>query len=246
MRLLVSVRSAAEAMTALEGGAEIVDAKEPSRGSLGAVSLPVLQEIDHAVPADLPLSVALADPATPRAAADAVEAVARAVRSRDELYVKLGLAGVRQAEAAEALLAATVGAAARLHVRASVIAVAYADYAAAGAPSPAVMSGLAAHTGARGVLIDTFSKGGADLFAHLAEAELRSWVERAGGAGLLVALAGSLSVGGVRRAARLPADIIGVRGAACAGGREGRVDASRVRQLRASLEPTISAHAGTL
>ena len=37
MRLLVSVRSAAEARAALSGGADIIDAKEPSLGSLGAV-----------------------------------------------------------------------------------------------------------------------------------------------------------------------------------------------------------------
>ena len=35
MRLLVSVRSAAEVRPALAGGADIIDAKEPSLGSLG-------------------------------------------------------------------------------------------------------------------------------------------------------------------------------------------------------------------
>ena len=36
--LLVSVRSAAEAITALEAGADVIDVKEPSRGALGAAS----------------------------------------------------------------------------------------------------------------------------------------------------------------------------------------------------------------
>ncbi len=35
-RLLVSVRSAAEAEIALSAGADLIDVKEPSRGSLGA------------------------------------------------------------------------------------------------------------------------------------------------------------------------------------------------------------------
>ena len=35
MRLLVSVRSAEEVSAALAGGADIIDAKEPERGSLG-------------------------------------------------------------------------------------------------------------------------------------------------------------------------------------------------------------------
>ena len=34
--LLVSVRSAAEALSALAGGADVIDVKEPNRGSLGA------------------------------------------------------------------------------------------------------------------------------------------------------------------------------------------------------------------
>ena len=35
MRLLVSVRSADEALVAARGGVDFIDAKEPSRGALG-------------------------------------------------------------------------------------------------------------------------------------------------------------------------------------------------------------------
>ena len=45
MRLLVSVRSAAEVAAALAGGADIIDAKEPSRGGLGAVDPEDLEAI---------------------------------------------------------------------------------------------------------------------------------------------------------------------------------------------------------
>ena len=69
-------------------------------------------------------------------------------------------------------------------------------------------------TGADGVLLDTWGKDGGDLFHHMAEPALRAWIEQARAAGLLVALAGSLSAEGVRAAAGLPADIVGVRGAA--------------------------------
>ena len=58
MRLLVSVRSAAEVGAAVAGGADIVDAKEPATGSLGAVSRRVLREIALGLPADVPLSIA--------------------------------------------------------------------------------------------------------------------------------------------------------------------------------------------
>jgi uncharacterized protein (UPF0264 family) len=39
MRLMISVLSAEEAMEAIAGGAQILDVKNPSEGSLGAQSL---------------------------------------------------------------------------------------------------------------------------------------------------------------------------------------------------------------
>jgi (5-formylfuran-3-yl)methyl phosphate synthase len=94
---------------------------------------------------------------------------------------------------------------------------------------------MAAEVGARGVLLDTWSKEGRDLFTWIAIHEVERWLEQSRRRGLLTALAGSLTVDGVRRAAGLPADVIGVRGAACAGGRSGRVDEGRVRALAAAL-----------
>ncbi len=61
MRLLVSVRTEHEVAAALAGGADIIDAKEPARGSLGPVSPEVLQAIAARVPESMPLSVALGD-----------------------------------------------------------------------------------------------------------------------------------------------------------------------------------------
>jgi uncharacterized protein (UPF0264 family) len=235
MRLLVSVRSVAEIGPALAGGAEIIDAKEPSLGPLGAVSLPTLREIARCLPSGVPLSVALGDPGSVANVEEAIAGVDGAVARRDQLYVKVGLAGTRDPGAAEELLVAALHASARAASRPAVIAVASADYEAAGAPAREVVSRVAARASARGVLIDTWRKDGRDLFAHVAEGELRRWVGEARAAGLLVALAGSLSADGVRRAALLPADIVGVRGAACAGGREGEVVEERVRQLRSVL-----------
>ena len=47
--LLVSVRSAAEALTALAGGAALIDAKEPASGSLGRADDAVIRDIVTAV-----------------------------------------------------------------------------------------------------------------------------------------------------------------------------------------------------
>ena len=235
MRLLVSVRSAAEVAAAVAGGADIVDAKEPDRGSLGAVSPPVLRAIVEALPAGTPLSVALGDLRDPSGVPTAIQTV-DAIRQRPrELFVKLGLAGVRDAAMARAVLAAAVQAARAGSLRPGVVAVAYADHDAAGALAGDVVSAMAAEVGARGVLLDTWTKDGRDLFAWTRPEDVRRWVERSKQRGLLTALAGSLSTDGVRQAGRLSADIVGVRGAACAGGRAGAVEETLVRALAAAV-----------
>ena len=50
MQLLVSVADAADAVAAIEGGADIIDAKDPSRGPLGPVSAAALDAILAAAP----------------------------------------------------------------------------------------------------------------------------------------------------------------------------------------------------
>jgi hypothetical protein len=75
------------------------------------------------------------------------------------------------------------------------------------------------------------------------EPALRAWIRQARAAGLLVALAGSLAIEGVRAVAELPADIVGVRGAACIGGRAGVVSEGRVADLKAALAAGIAAGA---
>ena len=45
MHLLVSVRSAEEAASALAGGADVIDAKDPAAGTLGPVAAQVFREM---------------------------------------------------------------------------------------------------------------------------------------------------------------------------------------------------------
>ena len=60
-KLLVSVRSANEAEAALDGGADLIDVKEPHHGALGRTSVKVLREIAVAVAGRTPLSAALGE-----------------------------------------------------------------------------------------------------------------------------------------------------------------------------------------
>jgi len=230
MQLLVSVRSAAEAKAAIAGGADVVDAKEPDAGALGAVSIDVLREIAAVVHADVPLSAAIGD-----ASDDAiVERTACAFAAAGVGFVKVGFAGVTsEARVAAFASAAQRGVAAGSGARCGVVLVGYADADPSASVTAAALVEIAARTGARGVLLDTAQKNGRGLRALFDRDTLRAFVARAHTAGLFAALAGKLTANDLPFVRDLGADIAGVRGAACEGGRTGRVTADRVRILRA-------------
>lgn len=228
MQLLVSAATDADARAALDGGADIVDAKDPAAGALGAVAPDTLRAIVRAVGRVRPVGAALGDAAneddTERAAREAVLAGAT--------YVKFGFAGVGDPRRVARLLAAAVrgaGGAGR------VVATAYGDWGRVGAVEPFALVECAARAGAHGVLMDTALKSEPPLLALLATDELARWTAAGRDASLLVALAGRLSLGDIAAVRDLGADVAGVRGAACVGGRGGRVSATLVRALHQAL-----------
>ncbi len=219
--LLVSVRSADEARAAVEGGASVVDVKEPDRGPLGRADVEVWRAVRAAVPAPIPVSVALGelrdrandDPADDRSFAGIA-------------FRKLGLAGSGPGWAdrwAEARRAGPSGP--------RWVAVAYADWSTAGAPHPdAVLAAALDADDCRGVLVDTWDK------SRSSPVEVSpywsGWVARARRSGRLVALAGGLDLRAIARLAPLRPDLFAVRGAACVGAnRRGTVDAGLVAAL---------------
>jgi (5-formylfuran-3-yl)methyl phosphate synthase len=235
MKLLVSVRSAAEVTAALAGGADIIDAKEPSRGSLGAVSPEVLTEIVARVPRHVSMSVVLGDVASPQEVVSAITCL-QLVRRPASLYLKLGFAGVPSEDEIERLVATAVAASSQNTAAPLVVAVAYADAIHAGTAPPDAISRLAARAGATGILIDTHTKDGKGLLSWIEPLTLKRWVARARSAGLMTAVAGGLSLDDLSRIFPAAPDVIGLRGAACDGGREGRINQARVRALRLRLD----------
>ena len=195
MRLLVSVASATEASAALAGGADIIDAKNPLAGALGAVSTTVLREIHRAVAGARPLTAALGDAADEAA----IECAARVFAATGATLVKVGFAGIDRADRAVTLATAAVrGARAGSRGRAGVIVVAYADADSAGSLPPAVLAAVGRRAGAAGVLLDTADKAGPGLRALLDPRALAAWVAAAHDRGLMVALAGKLAAGDSR------------------------------------------------
>lgn len=241
MRLLVSVRSADEVGAALAGGAEIIDVKEPARGALGEADPEVVRAVEGRLPPAVPLSVALGDPPDEAAVRAAVARLSPR-RQHGEVILKLGFAGASDRQGVVDRLAAALDQA-RCIGSPAIVAVAYADCTCAPAPSPADVLRASARTGAAGVLIDTFVKDGRDLFASISLQALAEWIAEARACGLLVAVAGSLGPDGIARVVGAGPDVIGVRGAACEGGRLGRVSAERVRELRSAIASTGGAPA---
>ena len=228
MLLLVSVASADEAATAVAGGADIIDAKDPAAGPLGAVRLDVLSQIVSTAGAARLVTAALGD------AADhaAIERAAFGAASAGAGFVKIGFAGVAgKAQAASLLAAAGHGAASGGDGRCGVVAVAYADADAVASLNPDELLDAAAAAGSAGVLLDTAHKNGPGLRGLIGDEAVSAWVARAHRHGLMVALAGRLQLDDLDFVREAGADIAGVRGAACDGGRAGRISVEKVRAL---------------
>ena len=200
-------------------------------GALGAVALPIFRDMCAMVGARAPISAALGDLAS---AAEA-EALARAYAFAGASFAKIGFAGMTSPARVEQILTAAVhGAAERPESIATcaIVAVAYADARGVDAIEADALIQCAVRSGVRGVLLDTAMKEGPGLGELVEPAWLKTWVADARSAGLWVALAGKLTEDDVALARDADADIIGVRGAVCDGGRIGVVSADKVRRFR--------------
>lgn len=229
MKLLVSVTNAGEAADAVAGGADLIDAKDAAAGPLGPVTVDVLAQIHAQVPGSRPVSAALGDATDEHSIHQAAASFARAGAA----FVKVGFPKATRPQRVETLLQAAVsGARIGGGELSDVIAVAYADVDLEGGSAEALIE-IAVRAGAKGVLVDTADKDGPGLLALVSQDQLTRWVVRAHANGLLAALAGKLTARDLLLVAGVGADVAGVRGAACDGGRAGRVSIEKVRLLSA-------------
>lgn len=215
-RLLVSVRNVDEARAALEGGADLIDVKEPARGPLGRADADVLQAVVRFVKQRRLVSAACGD-LEPASAAPSVAGLN---------FVKWGLAQLRHADWQAALI--TAGS--NLPEGCQPVAVAYAD--ADNAHSPAVDDVLRFAISRRWpLLVDTFEKQGQTLVDWLGSVQVAQLVHSCQQADIPVALAGALTTQAIQTLTVWP-DWIAVRSAACRSGqREQSVCGQRVREL---------------
>jgi (5-formylfuran-3-yl)methyl phosphate synthase len=228
-QLLVSVRSADEAATALQSAVDVIDIKEPARGPLGAADPGVIGQIVECVGGERPVSVALG------------ELLEFDLRGGADLphvdYLKLGLAGcAKLAEWPRLWQRAWQP----LPASARRVAVAYADAPVARAPGWTDILQPARDCGCSVLLLDTFDKCGGGLLDWLDHAALCRVRRATQGVGLQLALAGSLTRSQIVQLLDVQADFIAVRAAACRGQRQGELSAECIEEILAALNPSGS------
>jgi len=208
MKIMVSVTNPEEAQDALNGGADIIDVKNPVEGALGA-NLPwITRSIRKTVGESVEVSVTLGDmPYLPGTAS--LAALGAALLRVN--YVKIGMLGPKNKEQAFHISNSLVTTFQEFKVNAKIIIAGYADYQFQDCISPLLLPKVAAESGAWGVLVDVKEKNGKGLFNYLSFEDLKTIVDKSHELGLTVALAGSLGKDDVQNMRILGADIMGVR-----------------------------------
>jgi uncharacterized protein (UPF0264 family) len=219
---LASVTSAAEAEIAVDGGADIIDCKDPAAGALGALSMHTVREIIARVDGRRPVSATIGDlPCEP----DALVSAAASMATTGVDIVKIGFFGNDDPRPAMMALGAALRRSSKL------VAVLMAD----ANPDFGVISALD-DAGFWGVMLDTAEKSAGRLTTVLSPDKLRAFVLQARTKNLFVGLAGSLMEADIPVLASYGPDMLGFRGALCSTGRTSAIEADRVAAVRRALD----------
>lgn len=230
MLVLVSPKDLSEALEAIEGGADIIDVKNPSEGSLGANFPWVIRDIAilakkygkevSATTGDMPFKPGTAS----------LAALGAAIAGAD--YVKVGLYGVRNELEAKEIVKAVVKAVKDYDSAKKVVIAGYGDYYRINSIDPLKLPSISAKYGADVVMVDTAIKDGTSIFDHMKIEDMRKFVETARENGLICALAGNLGWNHLETLKELSPDIIGVRTIVCESGRNSKIKKELVRKLK--------------
>lgn len=225
--LLVSVRSANEVAAALEGGADIIDVKEPAKGPLAPAEAEVVASVIDAVDGRVPVSAALGE-WSPNAITEAHWHLELPLQ-----YVKWGLAGYAHTPGwGEDLLDTRR----ELPIATEMVMVAYADWERAKSVPPAEVAKFAKRFRFKTFLLDTWGKDGKTLLDFMSAKEVAGLVEGLKRVYTTVAVGGSLRPEQLKQLKGVAPDYFAVRTSVCAASkRDGAVDATRVRKWKELL-----------
>lgn len=227
MRVLVSPINPDEARAAMNGGADIIDVKNPKEGSLGANFPWMIREVKSVV-GDRPLSATIGDlnfkPGTASQAA-----LGAAVSGAD--YVKAGLYDIQTEEQAREMMTGIARAVKDYDGSKKVVAAGYADYHRINSISPLELPAIVAPLEVDVVMMDTGVKDGKSLFDFMSVEDLTGFCDEARDLGLETALAGSIKFEDLEALNEIGPDIIGVRGCVCGGDRNTSIKENLVEEL---------------
>jgi uncharacterized protein (UPF0264 family) len=225
--LLVSVRSAAEVVAALDGGADIIDVKEPAKGALAPAEAEVVAAVLDAVDGRVPVSAALGE-WSPNAITEAHWHLELPLQ-----YVKWGLAGYAHTPGwGEDLLDTRR----ELPIGTEMVMVAYADWERAKSVPPAEVAKFAKRFRFKAFLLDTWGKDGKTLLDFMTAKEVAELVDGLKRVYTTVAVGGSLRPEQLKQLKGVVPDYFAVRTSACAASkRDGAIDATRVRKWKELL-----------
>jgi uncharacterized protein (UPF0264 family) len=230
MKVLISPKDEFEAKAAVNGGADIIDVKNPDEGSLGANFPWVIRQVRSLVPHSIEVSATIGDfPHLPGSAS--LAALGAAVSGAN--YVKVGLKGSKTRDEAIFLMQHVTRTVKEYDVKKKVVLAGYADYHRAATLDPFLLPEVARSAGCDVVMVDTFIKDGKSLFDFMDEAACKHFIDEGHRQDLSVALAGSIKLPEIPVLKRIGVDIVGIRGAACSHGDRltGTIQAENVRAL---------------
>ena len=233
--LLISVRSAEEADAALAGGADLIDVKEPDRGSLGKADDDVIAAVVRQVAGRCPVSAAMGE------LLECIQKAETLVVPERLTWVKFGLAGCRDRPNWSDRLR-DVRRQVEANTSCRVVVAAYADWRRASAPSTEEVVSFALIERASALLIDTWGKDGSTLLEWMRLGDILNICNHFRQAGVPIALSGALGRWQIRELRQAQPTWFAVRGNVCSGStRQGRVEQDRVSQLAEELRQAENA-----
>ena len=231
MKLLVSPINLEEAKAAYNGGADIIDVKNPKEGSLGANFPWVIRSVKEAM-GKTPVSATIGD-MNYKPGTASLAALGAAVSGAD--YVKVGLYDVQTTEQAIDMVEHVVRSVKDYDPSKKVVISGYADYKRINSIPLRELPSVCADYGADVAMMDTGIKDGRSTFEFMTNEELSQFVESAHDLGLISAIAGNIKFEDIEAINQIGPDVIGIRGCVCGGDRNSTIQQKLVEELRSMM-----------
>lgn len=222
VQMLVSVKNVHEAEIALQGGADIIDLKDPDQGALGALPLSEIRSIIDFVDARKPISATIGD--IPMDAELIVQAISQ-LQGLALSYIKVGFFKANDYRPCLESI--------RKLGRSSqpLIAVFFAEL-----QYPETIIADIKQAGFIGIMLDTVNKDGKTYQDYFSNTESEKLANSIKAQNLFFGIAGSLKENNINDAKKVNPDFIGFRGGVCVGNqRRNNLNSAKIISIKNNL-----------